>query len=132
MILKRITRTAAVLAATVGLGVGLAAPASASAASPTAALATTWWDGAEFQAQVDNRPGNGSESWLWLADYRHRDGLGAIAHVKYYGDNTSYGWGPPEDGTSEVGLSRDVSQFPVCEFGNQTYHNCSSWISLSR
>ncbi|MFE7747489.1 hypothetical protein [Streptomyces sp. NPDC057428] len=130
MDLKGFGRATSVVAAVaaVGVGTGLAAPVSASAATQTAALATYTPPGERYEAQVDNNPGNGATSWMWLADYNWRDQTDAVAKVVFV-DGTTAKYGPVGKGTLTGSLPKKVSHFQVCGF--YTYiTGCGSWVYL--
>ncbi|MFJ5035719.1 hypothetical protein ACIQB5_48805 [Streptomyces sp. NPDC088560] len=131
MVPKSFTRAAAIVTAVAAVGVGasFAAPQTASAAAQTTRSATYSSGGATFEAQVDNDPGNGAASWLWLADYKWNDGVGAIAHVNYV-DGTSQTWGAVTNGTGTVALPEDVSRFQVCEYNRAGFLGCSAWTYM--
>lgn len=126
MALTGFVRAAAVTAAVAAAGFGLAAP-SASAATQTAHSAVSYWDGSKVEAQVDNNPGSGSASWLWIADYDKTDVWGAVAHVNFV-DGSSATYGEIRNGSQSTGLSKDVRSFEVCFHSGATTRNCSGWV----
>ncbi|MFF3606839.1 hypothetical protein [Streptomyces sp. NPDC002463] len=130
MTLTGFVRAAAVATAVAAMAVGtsLATPQSASAATQTARKASLWWNGARYEAEVDNNPGNGAPSWLWLADYKSDDYVGTIAHVVFV-DGTTGTWGPVYGGTGTVGLPKDVRSFQVCSYFAPTYTACSAGVT---
>ncbi|WP_327111120.1 hypothetical protein OG206_00870 [Streptomyces sp. NBC_01341] len=133
MILQKLTRAAAVVAAlaAVGAGVSFAAPQSASAAAQTSRSAMATWGGATVEAQADNNPGSGAASWIWGADYRSGDSEGALVHVDYV-DGSSESRGPIFNGSSSANLSKDIRRFQVCFYTTSGlyYHNCSAWTYM--
>ncbi|MGW3498625.1 hypothetical protein [Streptomyces sp. NPDC001020] len=131
MVLKRFTWAAAVVTAVAAVGVGtvFATSQSASAAAQTVGYATYSSGGALFEAQVDNNPGNGAASWLWLADYKHNDGYAAVAQL-YYADGTFHTAGPVTNGAFTAAPPQDVTRFRVCKWNAAVNYGCSAWTYM--
>ncbi|MGW1530516.1 hypothetical protein [Streptomyces sp. NPDC002159] len=128
MALKGIKRAAAVVAAvaTVGMGAVFVTPLSASAATQTSGYQPWWSDGAFFEAQVDNNPGNGAAAWLWHNDATHTDYYAVVTQV-YYTDGSFAAWGPALNGTGVANLPKDVARFQVCKWQVGVNYGCSPW-----
>ncbi|GHB11360.1 hypothetical protein GCM10010330_76800 [Streptomyces tendae] len=128
MALKGIKGATAAAAVVAAVGAGVLAPTAATAATtPHRASVSHSVGSAHFEAQVDNDPGNGAPSWLWQADYKHGDDLGAVTHI-YYKDKSFVSIGPTYNGTDTVRLSKEVSRFQVCGLNASIgEESCSPW-----
>lgn len=108
---------------------GWAATPSVAVATATPAIAswsrTISWQG--DSAQVDNAPGNGGASWLWVAD-ASSDGKPAYVEFQYYNDQHYYSHGVL-NGSATKGGSADVWRFQLCK--DIDYRNCGGWAYMS-
>ncbi|WP_306185120.1 MULTISPECIES: hypothetical protein [unclassified Streptomyces] len=126
MKLKRFTQAGLVAATVAVAGLGLALPAAASGSVSCDGYRCTASAGAEskyYEAQVDNNPGNGAASWIWVYS-----NSGYQAHADYYleGDSTMHQYYSPVYGATSMNLGKDVTAFRVCGWNGAFGDTCTS------
>jgi hypothetical protein len=126
MKLNTTIRAAAVATGMVVAGLSLTTPASADTYCGSFCIVDHYVDKLptiHYQAQVDNNPGNGAASWIWVWS----SGLGD--HVDYYlnGDGSMHKLYSPFADSASKSLSKDVTAFRVCGPNGFGADTCSDW-----
>ncbi|AWW41741.1 MULTISPECIES: hypothetical protein [Streptomyces] len=120
MIFKKFVRAAAAAAALTTAGVGMtAAPASAAEAGVSAT--TLNFPGG--QAQFDNNPGNGAQSWVWVWNNSQYSGTVRVDYQLYNGTIGSLqaDWGQGHS----LNLAEDIWRIRGC-WHIQNW-SCTDW-----
>ncbi|MGW1530528.1 hypothetical protein [Streptomyces sp. NPDC002159] len=137
MKLKTMTRAAVVATGVAVAGLSLAIPASATEPDGfNGGISCTksntscyiwgyplWNPGKKAEGQIDNTPGNGAASWIWIY------GTGMGIHMDYYLQDDSAMhqlYTPANQGTS-TSLSRNVTAARICGPNGLGGDACTSW-----